>query len=146
MLIILVCSHELFPLLVPSGPGKRSATQEDVPLQLLDEELESEGMLAHRLSSSPPRGLSLTHRLTPLRKARGAHAAQDAFPLKPSSVVLNKMPLSEVESPPSSARDDYSRSVSNYWMDCDETWFRHSWMNSSNECSILPKLKGQFRF
>ncbi len=82
---------------------------EDVLSQLLDEELESEVMLAHRLSSSPPRALPLTYSLTPLRKAQRAPAAQDAFPLKPSAVVLNKLSISD--SPPSSARDDSSRSV-----------------------------------
>ncbi|XP_051231553.1 origin recognition complex subunit 1 isoform X2 [Dicentrarchus labrax] len=87
-----------------SSPDKKSMIREDILSQLLDEELESEVMLAQRLSSSPPRTLPLTHSLTPLRKAHGAlaAAAQGAFPLKPSSVVLSK--LSETSSPPSPAR------------------------------------------
>ncbi|XP_035509603.1 origin recognition complex subunit 1 [Morone saxatilis] len=92
-----------------SSPDKKSMIREDILSQLLDEELESEVMLAQRLSSSPPRTLPPTHSLTPLRKthrglaAAAAAAAQGAFPLKPSSVVLSK--LSETSSPPSPARE-----------------------------------------
>ncbi|XP_070765430.1 origin recognition complex subunit 1 [Enoplosus armatus] len=87
-----------------SSPEKKSVIREDILSQLLDEELESEVMLAHRLSSSPPQALPPTHRLTPLRKA-----TRDAFHLKPSSVVLNKLSASERDSPPSSVRDDSTR-------------------------------------
>ncbi|XP_069378782.1 origin recognition complex subunit 1 [Paralichthys olivaceus] len=89
-------------------------TQEDLADQLLDEELESV-MLAQRLSSSPPQALRLTHsltplsktqrapvtplphRLTPLRKAHGAAAVEDATHLKESG------------GPPSSGRGDSTR-------------------------------------
>ncbi|KAK2835024.1 hypothetical protein Q5P01_015508 [Channa striata] len=70
--------------------------------QLLDEELEKEVMLAQRLSSSPHQALPLTFSLTPLKKAHRA----PTITLKPSTVVLNKM--SEMDSPPSSAKDDDS--------------------------------------
>lgn len=81
-------------------------SREDVLSQLLDEELESEAMLAQRLSSSPPQALPLTHGLTPLRKPHRTAAAQDGIPLKPSVVVLSKRPLSELISPPTSARSE----------------------------------------
>lgn len=100
---------------------------EDVLSRLLDEELESKVMLAHRLSSSPPQAAPLTYSLTPLRKAHRAPAAQDAFPLKPSAVVLNK--LSASDSPPSSARDDCSRSDSrtqSVSTSCSEFYSRHT--------------------
>nr|XP_046248284.1 origin recognition complex subunit 1 isoform X2 [Scatophagus argus] len=89
-----------------SSPDKSSMMREDVLSQLLDEDLESEVMLAQRLSSSPPQTLPLTHSLTPLRQAQRAPAAQEAFPLKTAAVVLNKM-----NSPPSSARDDSARAT-----------------------------------
>ncbi|XP_040897248.1 origin recognition complex subunit 1 isoform X2 [Toxotes jaculatrix] len=83
--------------------------REDVLSQLLDEDLESEVTLAHRLSSSPPQALPLAHSLVPLRKAHRAPAAQDAIPLLPAAIVLNKLPASEIDSPPSSARGDSTR-------------------------------------
>ncbi|KAK5930079.1 hypothetical protein CgunFtcFv8_026348 [Champsocephalus gunnari] len=73
-----------------SSPEKKSAIAEDHLNQLLDEDPESELMLAQRLSSSPPQAVLLKHSLTPLRKN-----------LK-SSVLLNKMCLSEINSSPSS--------------------------------------------
>ncbi|XP_033503774.2 origin recognition complex subunit 1 isoform X1 [Epinephelus lanceolatus] len=93
-----------------NGPEKSSMIREDILSKLLDEELESEVTLSQRLSSSssPPQVLPLTHSLSPLRKVHQAPAAQGAFPLKPSTVVLNKHCLSEMDSPPSSARDDSS--------------------------------------
>lgn len=96
---------EVFSLLLPSGPEKKSMIGEDVQLQ--DEELESEVELADRLSSSPP--LALSHRLTPLRKAHRPPVARDAFLLKP---VFNKLSAPEADSPPSSAGDDSTRSES----------------------------------
>ncbi|XP_063748407.1 origin recognition complex subunit 1 isoform X2 [Eleginops maclovinus] len=72
-----------------SSPEKRSVIAEDLN-QLLDEDSESELMLAQRLSSSPPLAVMLKHSLTPPRKN-----------LKPS-VLLNKMCLSEINSSPSS--------------------------------------------
>ncbi|XP_076578395.1 origin recognition complex subunit 1 [Chaetodon auriga] len=94
-----------------SSPNRKSMSREDVLSQLLDKELESEVMLAQRLTSSPPQTLPLTHSLTPLRKAHRAPAAQDAFPLKPSVVVLSNRSLCENISPPSSARDDPTRAT-----------------------------------
>ncbi|XP_033503776.2 origin recognition complex subunit 1 isoform X2 [Epinephelus lanceolatus] len=96
-----------------NGPEKSSMIREDILSKLLDEELESEVTLSQRLSSSssPPQVLPLTHSLSPLRKVHQAPAAQGAFPLKPSTVVLNKHCLSEMDSPPSSARDDSSRAT-----------------------------------
>ncbi|XP_067452192.1 origin recognition complex subunit 1 isoform X2 [Thunnus thynnus] len=76
-----------------SSPEKKSMTHDDVLSELLDEELE----LAQRLASSPPRTLPLTHSLTPLRKAHRA----PAISLKPSTIVLNKLSIAEMESPPS---------------------------------------------
>ncbi|XP_033996879.1 origin recognition complex subunit 1 isoform X1 [Trematomus bernacchii] len=73
-----------------SSPEKKSVIAEDHLNQLLDEDPESELMLAQRLSSSPPQAVLLKHSLTPLRKN-----------LKPS-VLLNKMCLSEINSSPSS--------------------------------------------
>ncbi|XP_078114387.1 origin recognition complex subunit 1 [Sander vitreus] len=84
-----------------SSPEKKSMICEDVLSQLLDEELESEVMLAQRLSASPLQALPLTHSLAPVRKAHQA-AAQGAFSLKPAAVVLDKLP--EADSPLSSAR------------------------------------------
>lgn len=84
--------------------------REDVLSQLLDEDLESEVMLAQRLSSSSPEALPLTHSLTPLRKAHRAPAAQEALPPKPAD-VLDKQSLSETNSPPT---DDSIRSESEF--------------------------------
>lgn len=89
-------------LLALSGPDRKS--DGDFLSQLLDEELESEVLLARRLSSSPPQVLHLTHSLTPVRKRHRPPAAQDASCLKPSSVVLNRL-----ASPSSSIRDASSR-------------------------------------
>uniref|UniRef100_A0A7N6BYB2 Origin recognition complex subunit 1 n=1 Tax=Anabas testudineus TaxID=64144 RepID=A0A7N6BYB2_ANATE len=61
-----------------------------------------------RLSSSPPQALPLTHSLTPIRRAHTAPIAPLRISLKPSVVVLDK--LSEMDSPPSTARDDSTRS------------------------------------
>ncbi|XP_041791492.1 origin recognition complex subunit 1 [Chelmon rostratus] len=91
-----------------SSPNKTSS-REEVLSQLLDQELESEVMLAQRLSSSPPQVLPLAHGLTPLRTASRTPAARCPFPLKPSVVVLSKPSVSETISPPSSARDDSAR-------------------------------------
>ncbi|XP_075963597.1 origin recognition complex subunit 1 isoform X2 [Anarhichas minor] len=85
-----------------SNPEKKSMISEDILSQLLDEELESEVMWAvGRLSASPPQDLPLTHSLSPLKKP---HTAPDTFPLRPSTLVLHKVSLSERNSPPSSAR------------------------------------------
>lgn len=74
---------------------------EDILGQLLDDELESVGMVAvGRLSASPPQDLSLT----PRRRSRGAPGTPGSFSLKPSVIVLQKLSLSERTSPPSSAR------------------------------------------
>uniref|UniRef100_UPI0037E747F8 origin recognition complex subunit 1 n=1 Tax=Semicossyphus pulcher TaxID=241346 RepID=UPI0037E747F8 len=93
------------------SPEKKSMSSEDVLSQLLDDDLESEVMLAQRLSSSPPQALPLSHRLTPLRKSRRAPAAQDDYPLKPSRVVMNKLSGCEMDSPPSSATDESTREL-----------------------------------
>uniref|UniRef100_A0A3Q3EED3 Origin recognition complex subunit 1 n=1 Tax=Labrus bergylta TaxID=56723 RepID=A0A3Q3EED3_9LABR len=83
------------------SPEKKSMSRDDVLDQLLDEDLESEVMLAQRLSSSPPHTLTLTHRLTPLRKPR----------MKPSTVIINRLQISEMDSPPSSIRVDDSTRI-----------------------------------
>lgn len=88
------------PLRVPSGPDKTAMIREDVLNQLLDEDLESQVILAQRLSSSPPRALPHTHGLKPLRKSHRAPDAQDAVALKRSQ--------SETSSP---AADEAIRSV-----------------------------------
>ncbi|XP_026202225.1 origin recognition complex subunit 1 isoform X2 [Anabas testudineus] len=80
---------------------------QDILSQLLDEE--QEVMLAQRLSSSPPQALPLTHSLTPIRRAHTAPIAPLRISLKPSVVVLDK--LSEMDSPPSTARDDSTRAT-----------------------------------
>ncbi|KAF1385274.1 hypothetical protein PFLUV_G00106020 [Perca fluviatilis] len=91
-----------------SSPEKKSMIREDVLSRLLDEELESEEMLAQRLSASPPQALPLNHSLGPARTPHHAAAsAQGAFPLRPAAVVLAKLP--EADSPPSSARRDTTR-------------------------------------
>ncbi|XP_074492482.1 origin recognition complex subunit 1 isoform X2 [Sebastes fasciatus] len=94
-----------------SNPEKKSMIREDILSQLLDEELESELMLAQRLSASPPQALPLNNSLTPLRKAHRAPGAQGAFLLKPSAVVLNRVSPSETNSPPSTARGDSTRAT-----------------------------------
>ncbi|XP_071342719.1 origin recognition complex subunit 1 isoform X2 [Trachinotus anak] len=91
-----------------SSPEKM--TREDILDQLLDEELESDAMLAQRLSSSPPRALPLDQRLTPLRKAHRDPTVQDDVLLQPS-IILNKVSLSETEGPASSARDEPTRAT-----------------------------------
>ncbi|XP_026179623.1 origin recognition complex subunit 1 isoform X2 [Mastacembelus armatus] len=88
-----------------SSPEKM--TPEDILGQLLDEERDV--MLAQRLSSSPPQTLLHTHSLSPLWKAHRAPTAQDAIPLKRSTIVLDKLPVSVMDSPPSCARDDSTR-------------------------------------
>ncbi|XP_035862821.1 origin recognition complex subunit 1 isoform X2 [Sander lucioperca] len=85
-----------------SGPEKTSMIREDVLSRLLDEELESEVMLAQRLSASPPQALALTHSLAPVRKGHQAATAPGAFSLKPAAIVLAKLP--EADSPLSSTR------------------------------------------
>ncbi|CAK6977710.1 origin recognition complex subunit 1 [Scomber scombrus] len=72
---------------------RNSLTNDDILNELLDEELE----LAQRLSSSPPQTLPLAHSLTPLRKA---HRPPD-IGLKTSTIVLKKLSIAEMESPPS---------------------------------------------
>lgn len=88
------------PLNDPPGPDKAAAIHEDVLVQLLDEDLESQVVLAQRLSSSPPRALPHTRGLNPLRKSHRAPAAQDVVALKRSQ--------SETSSP---ATDESVRSV-----------------------------------
>lgn len=51
---------------------------EDVLSQLLDDDLDSEAMLAQRLSSSPPLVPPPSDSFTPLRKAHRAAPTQDA--------------------------------------------------------------------
>ncbi|XP_077964089.1 origin recognition complex subunit 1 [Gasterosteus aculeatus] len=83
-----------------SNPERNSMAGEDILGQLLDDELESVGMVAvGRLSASPPQDLSLT----PRRRSRGAPGTPGSFSLKPSVIVLQKLSLSERTSPPSSA-------------------------------------------
>lgn len=95
-------------VLVPSGPDKTSMIGEDVLSQLLDEDLESEVMLAQRLSSSPPHHLPLlAHSLAPLRKANRAPVAEEAPPPR-SADVLGKRRPSETGGPPP---DDSIRSA-----------------------------------
>ncbi|XP_034559175.1 origin recognition complex subunit 1 isoform X2 [Notolabrus celidotus] len=91
------------------SPEKNSMSREDVLSQLLNEDLESEALLAQRLSSSPPRTLSLGQRLTPVRKSRKAPSAQDAPPLMTADVVIKKLSASGVDSPPSSVTRDSTR-------------------------------------
>ncbi|TDH08963.1 hypothetical protein EPR50_G00103270 [Perca flavescens] len=91
-----------------SSPEKKSMIREDVLSRLLDEDLESEVMLAQRLSASPPQALPLNHSLGPARTAHHA-AARGPFPLKPAAVVLAKLP--EEDSPPPSAGRDSTRAT-----------------------------------
>uniref|UniRef100_A0A8C9XMD8 Origin recognition complex subunit 1 n=1 Tax=Sander lucioperca TaxID=283035 RepID=A0A8C9XMD8_SANLU len=86
------------------SPEKTSMIREDVLSRLLDEELESEVMLAQRLSASPPQALALTHSLAPVRKGHQAATAPGAFSLKPAAIVLAKLP--EADSPLSSTRSE----------------------------------------
>ncbi|XP_029986461.1 origin recognition complex subunit 1 isoform X2 [Sphaeramia orbicularis] len=84
-----------------SSPQKLSVDQ-DVLDRLLNEELESEGTLAQRLSASPPRAPpphAPPSRLTPLKTAHSA-----AIALKPLSVIVNRRTSSDVDSPPSPTR------------------------------------------
>ncbi|XP_058493386.1 origin recognition complex subunit 1 isoform X1 [Solea solea] len=111
------------------SPEKSSP--EDAMDQLLDQELESEMMLVQRLSSSPPQALHLTphrmghtapasplsHRLTPLRKAQGGRDAEDAIPIKRSSVVLQQ--LSETDSPPPAPREDSTSPQQGFVMEAE---------------------------
>ncbi|XP_071771229.2 origin recognition complex subunit 1 [Centroberyx gerrardi] len=76
-----------------SSPVKKTMTREDILSQLLDEELESE--VAQRLSSSPPQALPLSRGLAPMKTAHRTASAQDAFLLKPSSISLNRLSLTE---------------------------------------------------
>uniref|UniRef100_A0A3Q3KFX2 Origin recognition complex subunit 1 n=1 Tax=Monopterus albus TaxID=43700 RepID=A0A3Q3KFX2_MONAL len=85
-------------------------TRDDMLLQLLDKELEKEAMLVQRPPSSPLHTLDLVERLTPIRRAHRAPVAKDAVPVTPSTLVINKLSASEMDSPPSSARDDSTRS------------------------------------
>ncbi|TMS20255.1 Origin recognition complex subunit 1 [Larimichthys crocea] len=78
---------------------KSSMIRDDVLCQLLKEDLESQVVLAQRLSSSPPQSSPQT----PLRKNHGAE--DDVFCLKSSSVFLTR--LSGTSSPP----DDSSRAT-----------------------------------
>ncbi|XP_027146390.1 origin recognition complex subunit 1 isoform X2 [Larimichthys crocea] len=82
-----------------SSPEKSSMIHDDVLCQLLKEDLESQVVLAQRLSSSPPQSSPQT----PLRKNHGAE--DDVFCLKSSSVFLTR--LSGTSSPP----DDSSRAT-----------------------------------
>ncbi|XP_029904614.1 origin recognition complex subunit 1 [Myripristis murdjan] len=70
------------------SPGKMM-TQDDIVIQLLDEELESEVVLAHRLPSSPPQALPLSHSLTPTKAAHSSAASQDVFRLKPYTISMS---------------------------------------------------------
>ncbi|KAL6108393.1 orc1 [Pungitius sinensis] len=82
------------------NPEKNLMVGEDVLGQLLDDELQSEGMVAvGRLSASPPEDLSLT----PFRRSREAAGSPGNFTLKPSVIVLQKLSVSDRTSPPSSA-------------------------------------------
>uniref|UniRef100_A0A8C2XI23 Origin recognition complex subunit 1 n=1 Tax=Cyclopterus lumpus TaxID=8103 RepID=A0A8C2XI23_CYCLU len=73
---------------------KKSMISEDILSQLLDEELEGKSAV-RRLSDSPPQVLSFPHSLTPIRKPHKAPGALGTFPLRPSSIVLHKVSLSE---------------------------------------------------
>uniref|UniRef100_A0AAQ5XNZ0 Origin recognition complex subunit 1 n=1 Tax=Amphiprion ocellaris TaxID=80972 RepID=A0AAQ5XNZ0_AMPOC len=84
---------------------------EDVVSQLLDKELDSKVMLAHRLSSSPPQPHPVTHRLTPINKAHRSPVTQGTIRLKPSTIALNRLPPSKMNRPLLSARENSTRSV-----------------------------------
>ncbi|KAM6938234.1 origin recognition complex subunit 1 [Lycodopsis pacificus] len=88
-----------------SNPENKSMISEDILSQLLDEELDSEVMWAvGRLSASPPQDPPLTHSLTPLKKPHTAPDTLGTFPLKPSTLVLHRVSLSERNTAPLSAR------------------------------------------
>ncbi|XP_056271375.1 origin recognition complex subunit 1-like [Pseudoliparis swirei] len=90
-----------------SNSETQSMISDDILGQLLDEELELELKSAvRRLSESPPQVLSFPHSLTPLRNPHKASGALGTFSLKPSSIVLHKVSLSEWNSPASPARHD----------------------------------------
>ncbi|XP_034387024.1 origin recognition complex subunit 1 isoform X2 [Cyclopterus lumpus] len=93
-----------------SNSEKKSMISEDILSQLLDEELEGKSAV-RRLSDSPPQVLSFPHSLTPIRKPHKAPGALGTFPLRPSSIVLHKVSLSEGNSPPSPARHDSRRAT-----------------------------------
>uniref|UniRef100_A0A3P9JR69 Origin recognition complex subunit 1 n=1 Tax=Oryzias latipes TaxID=8090 RepID=A0A3P9JR69_ORYLA len=88
-----------------SSPEK---SKEDFLNQLLDEELNSEVKLAHRLSSSSssslPLSSALTCSLTPLRSARKNSAAEAASRLKLAPVRLNRRSSTEDDSPSETSR------------------------------------------
>uniref|UniRef100_A0A3P9JYB6 Origin recognition complex subunit 1 n=1 Tax=Oryzias latipes TaxID=8090 RepID=A0A3P9JYB6_ORYLA len=88
-----------------SSPEK---SKEDFLSQLLDEELNSEVKLAHRLSSSSssslPLSSALTCSLTPLRSARKNSAAETASRLKLAPVRLNRRSSTEDDSPSETSR------------------------------------------
>lgn len=84
------------------------STSEKVLSQLLDAELEPKATLARR----PPPPLPLTHSLTPVRKNHRLTRAQAGVPLKNSSVFLDMLSLSELDSPLSPTKDESTRSES----------------------------------
>uniref|UniRef100_A0A3B3IM80 Origin recognition complex subunit 1 n=1 Tax=Oryzias latipes TaxID=8090 RepID=A0A3B3IM80_ORYLA len=89
-----------------SSPEK---SKEDFLNQLLDEELNSEVKLAHRLSSSSsslPLSSALTCSLTPLRSARKNSAAEAASRLKLAPVRLNRRSSTEDDSPSETSRPE----------------------------------------
>uniref|UniRef100_A0A3P8SA44 Origin recognition complex subunit 1 n=1 Tax=Amphiprion percula TaxID=161767 RepID=A0A3P8SA44_AMPPE len=92
-------------------PEKKSILGEDVVSQLLDKELDSKVMLAHRLSSSPPQPHPVTHRLTPINKAHRSPVTQGTIRLKPSTIALNRLPPSKMNRPLLSARENCTRAT-----------------------------------
>nr|XP_061791219.1 origin recognition complex subunit 1-like [Nerophis lumbriciformis] len=82
------------------SPGKNSMQSKNILAQLLDEEPQTEMELTERISASDPQGLNPACSLTPLRKMHRTSASS----LKPSVVMLNKLPVSETESPESQAQ------------------------------------------
>ncbi|MED6270720.1 hypothetical protein CHARACLAT_013222, partial [Characodon lateralis] len=82
--------------------------REDVLNQMLEEELDSAGMQAQRLASSPPRSPILTHSLTPLKRTNRNLSSEHSIHLKPSTISCHEQSLSEADSPPSPAGDDSS--------------------------------------
>ncbi|MEQ2207806.1 hypothetical protein XENOCAPTIV_019004, partial [Xenoophorus captivus] len=100
---------------VPSGPDEPAVFREDVLNHLLVEELESAGMQAQRLASSPPRSPILTHSLSPLKRTNRNLSSEHSIHLKPSTISRRNRSLSEADGPPSPARDDSSRSESTLW-------------------------------
>lgn len=77
------------PLNVPPGPDKTTTIREDVLIQLLDEDLESQVILAQRLSSSP-RALPHTRGLNSLRKRS---QSETSSPATDESIRSVHMPL-----------------------------------------------------